>query len=316
MKNDNVYYLAQKQNKYNKYGKNINKKKKSVYFFTFLLVIFVIIAYNYLLNNRVVVVTADYKEIIDGFSTRGLIVRDEKTYNSTQAGDIQIYQTEGQRVAYGQPIVNINGVTIYNHQPGLVSYATDGLEDDLKPETISGITIDKFTEYRRNYKQLINNEYIKAGQAAFRIIDNNSFYLVVKTTAEEVGRYKNNELIFVKPESPGNRIYEANIIRKVTNDKEGLIFIKLDTFLKEWLNLRRAEFIFIKNIYRGISIPRKAIFTSTEGEGVLIVRSDGEYEFVELTIINGNEEFAIVKGIELGQKVITNPEDIDYGRGV
>ncbi|MFW6287768.1 MAG: HlyD family efflux transporter periplasmic adaptor subunit [bacterium] len=316
MKNENVYYLAQKKNNYNKYGKNNKKKRKSVYFFVFLLILFVIIAYNFLLSNRVVVVTADYNEIIDGFLTRGLIVRDERVYTTSQSGHINIFQKEGQRVAYGQPIASINGDTLYNYQPGLVSYATDGLEENLTPESISNITFEEFTAYKRNYNQWVNNEYIKAGQAAFRIIDNNCFYLVVKTTAKEVERYRNNEMVFVKPEDFDGRIYEAFIVKRVIENEEGLLFIKLDTFIKEWLNMRRAEFIFIKNIYRGITIPRKAVFTNTQGEGVLIIRPDGEYKFVELTIMKGNEEFVVVKGIDIGEKVITNPEDIDYGRGV
>ncbi len=317
MGKDNVYYLAQKKNNYKKYENHRKRSGKGIYlFFFFCLIVFFSFSYYYLTINRVVLVTADYKELVDGFSTEGLLIRKEKIYYADQAGSLILLKEEGERVGYGQSIIKINNEILYNHSPGLVSYAMDGLEDDLTMESIDSISLSKFSNYKRQYKQLVNNEHIEKGQAVFRIINNNSLHIVIKTDEIELQRYQDNEKVFIKPDFVKERILEANIIKRVSEEGEGLLIIKVDTFLKEWLNMRRAEFTFIKNIYRGITIPRKAIFTNPNGEGVLVYQADGGYKFSEVNILNGNDEFVIINGIEIGQKIIINPEDIDYGRGV
>jgi len=317
MGKDNVSYLAQKKDDYNKYGKNKKNRKKGIYLFFFIcLLVFFSLAYYYLTINRIVLVTADYNEIVDGFSTKGLLLRDEKKYYADQAGILLLLKEEGERVGYGEDIIKINNDILYNYNPGLVSYAIDDLEEELTLKNIDSINVSNFSNYKRKYKQLLNNDHIEKGQAVFRIINNDSFYIVIKTNLKETQRYRDNEEVFIKPDFVRNRIIEANIIRKVSEGNEGLLIVKVDTFLKEWLNIRRVNFTFIKNIYRGITIPRKAIFTNPNGQGVLIYQADRRYKFSKVNIVNGNDEFVVVSGIEIGQKVIINPEDVDYGRGV
>ncbi len=316
MGKDNLYYLAQKKNDY-KYGKNKKKRKKGKYIFFFIcLLVFFSIAYYYLTINRIDLVTADYNEIVDGFSTKGLLIRDEKKYYADQTGHIILLKEEGERVGYGQDIIKINNNILYNHNPGLVSYAIDNLEEKLTPKNIDNINIRNFSNYKRQYKQLLNNDYIEKGQALFRIINNDSFYIIIKTDFNEIERYRNNEKVFIKPDFLENRILEANIVKKVFEGNEGLLIIKVNTFVKEWLNIRRIDFTFIKNIYRGITIPRKAVFTIPSGQGVLVYQTDGRYKFSKVNIVYGNDQFVIVSGVEIGQKIIINPEDVDYGRGV
>jgi len=273
-------------------------------------------AYYYLTVNRVILITAEYDEIVDGFPTKGLLLRKEKLYYADQAGRIIFLKEEGERVGYGQDIIKINNRIFYNHNPGLVSYATDGLEEQLSLASIDSISISDFLNYKREYKQLVDNEYVEKGQAVYRIINNDSFYIVIKTDSKELQRYKVNEKVFIKPNFLIDRILEANIIKLVFEEEEGLMIIKVNAFVKEWLNIRRAKFTFIKNIYRGITIPRKAVFTNPNGEGVLVYQADGGYKFSKINILNGNDEFVVVNGIEIGQKIIINPEDVDYGRGV
>lgn len=317
MKKVNVYYLAQKSKEYDKDNNRQKNQRKKVYFMILISVmILFLLAYYYVSSNKVVLLTAEYNEIIDGFSTRGLLIRNEKKFYAEQDGTVTTLKEEGERVGYGQEIIKIDNNILYNYKPGLVSYAIDSLEEDLTPENINSITIDKFSEYTRKYKQLVSDDYIKKGQAVFRIINNDNFYIIIKTESNEVRRYKISEKVFVKPQFLNNRILEAEIIKKVLGHQEGLLVIKVNTFLKEWLNVRRAEFTFIKNIYRGITIPRKAIFQTPAGEGVLVYQPDGKYKFIEVTVLNGNTEFVVVQGIELGNKIVINPEDLDYGRGV
>jgi len=56
------------------------------------------------------------------------------------------------------------------------------------------------------------------------------------------------------------------------------------------------------------------VFNQLSGQGVLKVTGYNKYEFQEVFILNGNEEYVIVSGLKIGEEIITNPEDFDYGR--
>ncbi|MFW6306000.1 MAG: HlyD family efflux transporter periplasmic adaptor subunit [Bacillota bacterium] len=313
-KNNNIYYLSQNKKDYKNYQKK--KRKKSIFIILILIFILFLFAYFYLIKSQPTVFIAEQSELVDGFETECLLVRNEKVFRAEESGEIEFFLTEGERAGYGQKVMKIGDKTVYNNESGLVSYATDGLEDIVNTNTLSEITIDQFDSYQRKYKQLIEGNYIQTGQAAYRIIKNNNMYIVIKTNSSEASRYWVNEKVFIKISLKEDRLIEAYVQDIAINGNTGLLKIKLDIFLKEWLNLRWAEVIFIKNIYRGISIPRKAIFTSPEGEGVLVYTNDGDIKFKKITRGNENENMVIVEGIELGEKVIINPVDINYGRGV
>lgn len=311
MSKDKVYYLAQKR-----FKKPKGYKDRWVFILLIIIAIIFVVSFIYLIDNRLVIVNAQYSEIVDGFFTRGLIVRQEEVRFSPISGKVELIKSEGQRVGYGNKVIKIEDQYLYNNQTGIISYAVDGLEDDLFPGNLENITLTNFDSYSRNYRQLVDGDHIKKGQAIFRIVNNSQFYLIVKTDIEEVNRYNINELIFVKPTKLNKGLIDGKIIEKTVNGDSGLLKVKLNIFVKEWLNLRHVDVQFIKNIYRGIVIPRKSIFTSVQGEGVLVYKYDGSFQFKKVKVLEGNEELVIVDGLEIGDRVITNPQAVDYGKGV
>jgi len=315
---NDLFLLEEKKKLINNFNEKATKDARPFFFLLifFLFLIFFSV-YFYTVRNRVDILIANYTEVVDGFRTEGLLIRDEIVYRSPESGFVKLLSSEGKRVAYGEEIARIADRTIYNHHAGLLSYATDGLEEELTFNNINDITLDKYKTYRRNFKQNFNNEYIRKGQALFRIIKNNTMYLVIPCDKEEVSRYRIMETVFIQADELGKGLIEATVIDKKIENEEGFLTIRLNIFLQEWLNTRRVNFLFIKNIHRGIAIPRKAIFTTTAGEGVLIYDSlRNNYSFVQVRVLNGNREMVIVEGIDLGAHVVTNPEVIDYGRGV
>src|SRR5690606_17702058 len=104
---------------------------------------------------------------------------------------------------------------------------------------INDITLDKYKTYRRNFKQNFNNEYIRKGQALFRIIKNNTMYLVIPCDKEEVSRYRIMETVFIQADELGKGLIEATVIDKKIENEEGFLTIRLNIFLQEWLNTRR-----------------------------------------------------------------------------
>lgn len=319
MGKDNVFYIAQKkENHYHKqeYRRGFMGKKRFLFFFILVISFIAFIAFYYLFNNQLVMVLARYDEVVDGFETEGLLVRDEVVHYSPVSGFVRLKQTEGERVSYGQEIIDIDNTTLYNYNAGIVSYAVDNLEESLNPGILNKITIKDYNRYKRNFNQLVNGEYLTRGEPVFRIVKTDHLYLLVKASAKEVKRYRINERVFVRSLDLDKGLIDGEIIGTRLDGNEGLLIVSLNIFIPEWLNVRRVEIEFIKNIYRGIIIPRTAVFTQPEGQGVLIYNPDGSYTFKKIKVVEETGEQVVVDGVEVGDSVIANPQVVDYGRGV
>lgn len=318
MKNDNVYYLKQKKYK-NKY-KNKYKKQKSfkIYLLVFILLfIFGLILFT---RDRSTIVSVGYGQVVDGFNTKGLIIRDENVYFTPYSGQISLKKGEGQRIAYGQVVMEINTVAetkaIYNYQAGIISYAFDGLEEKLTPSNLSKLTKDDLDNLSRNYQQLTEGDYLGKNNKAFRIINNNYLVLIIKTDRQEVQRYYHNELVFIRDKQLKTDLIRAKIIDRVIYDNHGYLVVKLERYLSEWNNLRWVEIDFIKNIHRGVVVPRQAIFRQQEGQGVLVsISGSKQLQFKKVDILEGNNEKVIVRGLNIGDNVIKDPATVNYGQG-
>lgn len=307
---DHNYYFSSKQYKRRGYRQN---KVPLLLISLALILVLLLLYYRFFFNNAHIIL-AHYAQVIDGFETKGLVIREERVRYSPYSGYIVLRKKEGERVDYGNEVIRIDDQLLYNYRPGLISYSSDGLEEVLRPERLAEMTIKDFRQARRDFNQLVNGNYLKKGQAAFRIIDNNQMYVVIKTEAIEVERYRINETVFFQSDQYDYGLIDGRVAHKIVSGEQGLIIVALNLFVKEWLNLRWLDLKFIKNIYRGIVIPRKAIFTQPEGEGVLIYQPDGTYSFREIRIVNGNADEVVVNGVEVGESVIENPAAVNFGR--
>lgn len=312
MKDNNIYYLAQRKENLNKY-RHSEKKGIRNYLSLLLIILIFIFSYLYLINNQVLLYTVHYGEVVDGFQSRGLVLRNETVYGSNISGYIELRSTEGDRISSGTEVLKINERLIFNNQPGIISYASDGLEEILTIYNISDINLDQYQTLKRDFNQNTDGDYIKRGQAAYRIINNNEMYIIIQCSKKEIDRYLTNERVFIKSDIKSFLI-RARVYDKYINDNEGLMTLKLDNFIEEWINLRWVEFEFIKNIYWGIKVPRESVFISPDGQGVLVYKND-DYSFRNVNIINGNAEEVIVNGIHIGEQIVVNPEELNYGRG-
>ncbi|ADQ15024.1 HlyD family efflux transporter periplasmic adaptor subunit [Halanaerobium hydrogeniformans] len=297
-----------------------NKKypKFKIFFLLFIFIIIFIIGYQILGAAKFETIIASQGEIVDGFWANSVVVRDEKVFKAPISGRADLVEDEGDRIAVGEKVAEINSnndkKSIYNNKAGILSFAVDGLENEINSRGISQIDLNKIDDYKANYKHRITGRNIKEGEALYRIINNFEFYLIVPASKAQAERFQTNEIVFVQGKNSQAMLRARIIDIRADNEDNHYLFVKLDFFVPRWINVRRVNIKLIKNIYRGITIPRKAIFNQPSGQGVLKVSGYNEYKFQEITIIDSNQEAAVVEGIEIGDKIITNPEDFDYGR--
>ncbi|MFN2339829.1 MAG: HlyD family efflux transporter periplasmic adaptor subunit [Halanaerobium sp.] len=296
-------------------------KKNHINFKPFVIIFILIIAFIIGIQifgaARFETILAAQGEVIDGFWSEALIVRDEKVIEAPITGQVELMVGEGDRLASGKKLLEINSSSqkqkIFNQQAGIVSFAADGLEKKVNAESMSQIDLNNFENLQGNYEHLLSGDKVKKDEVLYRIINNFKLFLIIKVPDSQADRFRINELIFIEQRN-SDKLFEARIIDIRSNLEAKFFFIELEQFIPQWTNRRRIELNIIKNIYRGIKIPRKAVFNQPSGRGVLKVSGYNKYEFQEVIILDGNDDQVIVSGLEIGEEIITNPEDFDYGR--
>nr|WP_114474566.1 HlyD family efflux transporter periplasmic adaptor subunit [Halanaerobium sp. DL-01] len=292
------------------------KKRFLPYVIFFIVFVLIIIITHILDFSDYDIITAAHGEIIDGFETKALIIRDEKNIKSPAAGKVNLSSLEGDRISTGTKVAEIsleNGnLSIYNKIPGILSYATDGLESTVIPSNMNKLDLNNIEKYKGNYRHLISGNKIEQGKTLYRIINNFRLFLIVPAEKEEAERFRINEIIFLTEQKKTDLI-RGRIIDITEGIDKSFIFVKMDIFVPKWINIRWIDINFIKNIYRGIKIPRSAVFTQPSGQGVLKLSGYNKHVFQEVIVVDGDQENVIVKGLEVGVQVIVNPEDFNYG---
>jgi len=285
----------------------------------FILIIAAIIGIQIFGEAKFETILAAEGEVIDGFWSNVLIVRDEKVIKSPISGKLELLVKEGDRFAAGKQLAKINSSTaeqkIFNKKAGIVSFAVDGLESEININNLNQINLNKFDDYRANYQHLLSGNKVKKNDVLYRIVNNFDLSLITKVPEDQSDRFKINEIIFLEQKN-SDKLFKAKITNIHYNLENSFFYIKVNQFIPQWINRRRIKLNIIKNIYRGIKIPRQAVFNQPSGQGVLKVTGYNKYQFQEVVILNGNDEYVIVNGLEIGEEIITNPEDFDYGREV
>lgn len=299
----------------------MRKKDKKLRFkpfvIIFVLLIVIILGIQIFGAARFETIFASQGEVIDGFWSEALLVRDERVVYSPLFGKVNLLVGEGNRLSTGRKLAEINSANqkqkIFNKKAGIVSFAVDGLEEKINLDNLYEIDLKDFDKYQGNYQHLISGKRVKKNEALYRIINNFNLHLIAPVSEKEANRFRLNEVIFLK-EQGSEELIKAKIIDIRHSLDNSFLFIKVDLFVPQWINIRRVNLNIIKNIYRGIKIPRKAVFKQPSGQGVLKVTGYNKYDFQELVILDGNDDYVIVSGIDIGEEIITNPEDFDYGR--
>lgn len=283
----------------------------------FIVIIIIIIAVQIFSAAKFETILAAQGEVIDGFWTNVLILRDEKVLKSPVKGKVKLLADEGERISVGKKVAEIETnkgkYNFYNQQAGIISFAVDGLEEKINIEKMDQINLNQFEKIKGKYQHLITGDKLNKNEDLFRMVNNFKLFLLLEVPKEQLDRFRINELIFLKDRHL-EQLFEARIFDIKHNLNKSFFYIKVERFIPHWLNIRWVELNIIKNIYRGIKIPRKAVFTQPSGKGVLKISGYNKYEFQELRIIDGNEDFVIVQGLEIGEEIIINPEDFNYGR--
>lgn len=260
-----------------------------------------------------------YGEVIDSIESEALIIRDEKVIYADNDGVITLSYKEGERASYGQKVIKINNQNnneaYYAKQSGLISYGFDGLEGEFEFDNLSQYSVDKFTDLQSDYDHLVSDREINSGDPIYRIVNNSKVFFAFILENSEADNYRIREQVFLNESNSKRNLIKGRVYNKISNSDKTVILIEVNKFKDDWLNRRYINFELISNIYRGLVIPRSAVFNTAQGRGVLVENNRGIIEFRNLEIIGGNSKELVVERLNLGDRIIINPEVLNYGRG-
>ena len=303
-----------------KNNSNKNKRNKFIswkYFVFITLVIIGLISFFVLKEDNIQTTRISYQEIVSGFETEGLVIRDEKNFKAPISGEINILKNEGERAAYGEQIAYIENedqkYNIYSQEPGIISYAHDGLEQSLRFGSITPQLLDNYDDFERNYKQYVSGNRVKKGAILYRIINNYNQYLLIEIEDDKAQIFKQNETVFLDRNNEKKYI-KANIKKIYEYNNMNYLLLDLNYYVKEWNNIRWVDIKLIKNIYEGLAVPNSSIFKTATGTKILLYTFDNEIKIKNVNVIETTNNWSIIENVEIGDKVIINPENVNYGR--
>ena len=307
-------------------------KNKSNFFWKALLILLVFLVILFLVisqfaDSRPRSEVVRFGEVVDRVESEALLIREERVFTSSAPGRVELARPEGERVSYGEKVAWLetaeNRIAVYTELAGVISFARDGHEEDLRPGNIADLNFAKYQAVDPEYSHVIDGHELEEGSFLFRIVDNDHVYMAFPLPDKEVERFTPGENVFIR-RSHTEDLIPARItaINRESDSSAGngdgsdkaLLVIRVDRFKQRWLNQRQVEKTLIKNIYRGLVIPREAVFLTPEGRGVLVQDRDGSYRFTRVDVTGGNADKLVVEGLEIGQQIIANPESVDYGR--
>ena len=185
--------------------------------------------------------------------------------------------------------VNSNNIRYYTTNSGIVSYNIDGFENIYLPQDFENYTYDKINVENIN-KDTIDDNYVKAGSAVFKMIDNFQWYIAIKIEdIKDIVDYEINQNIWIQLENNEKEI-TGRIIAINPTDNHAVIVIRLNDYLHEFYNLRFLNVHIIQSKTNALKIPSKVIIEKDGQKGVYIKEINGIVKFRPIIVLSEDED--------------------------
>ncbi len=260
--------------------------------------------------NRMDLVSVRIDVLEETVDRESVVIRKETVRTVPLSGSVKYLVEENDRVRVGAPLLKIPSAevnrtsqdanhTIYASVAGTVSKECDGLESVLTPATLESLDLESV------YDKVIQGTFTgkqEEGEPAIKIVDNLSpVYLCFPREGielEEGGR--------VRVRVPGSKEILTGTVAKMSGS---IAVAKVAPIPNEMIAKRICHIDVIKRRAEGMVVPVSSLVEEDGVTGVYAVIA-GKMRFTEVEVVGVFETRAVVKGLALGQEVVSNPETI------
>ena len=206
-------------------------------------------------------------------------------------------------------------------ESGIVSHIIDGFEEVLTPQNMQYITREQTRMYVGR-DSFVQNIAVDAGDAVFKIIESNTWYIASYIDNDLVTDWTPNRAVRIYIEKNDEFIGHPFWVNTVTrrNDSESFVTLRSDVQIQDFLDMRTISFKTYDSVYSGIKIPMTSItertFLKIPERYVSIVRHN-------ITVVNRQDGNSIaqetiniktLRGIERDEGYVYILQDFDNVR--
>lgn len=199
----------------------------------------------------------------------------------------------------------VRTVSFESKSSGIVSYYADGYESTLTPDSLDTLTWEDVSGITSRTVDLKHTS-LKKGDPVLKICDNDNWYIVCWVEAASVANYTvGNEVSITLPEGTVDMEVES-----ITQDGERWkIIFWSNNYYEAFAESRVEEGIIVSQDYTGLITETENIITKDGQPGVMVLRKNGDYEFVRVKIKASDGEYSALEDVsftdEEGQFVNT-----------
>ncbi len=216
----------------------------------------------------------------------------------------------------------VNSQSLLARKAGLISFSSDGLEDELTAKRMSSITSEEVQEYLKNTAAIpsiprdVQNGAVMLRQVVgieqyfAMVVDSMTYSLV--SEREKIGLYLPTEDL---------RIDGVEIVNAEPRVGGVYLVLKTDQALAHLLDARSVRVDVIVNEAVGLKVPRTALRTDDElaSTSKLTVVQNGYYRVMDVMVVASDQDFVIVEAanegdiLRQGSLIVLNPDAVTEG---
>ncbi|MDO4552192.1 MAG: HlyD family efflux transporter periplasmic adaptor subunit [Bacillota bacterium] len=220
-------------------------------------------------------------------------IRSEEVFYASAGGTLQYYAEEGELIRKGGKILEIlpAGVSYRAEGSGcLVSYYIDSYEGSFTPETMATLERSQVESMELSMREL-TRESTTEGEALYKLVQNDRWYGVFWTDAENIVKYTVGSSVDV--ELPLGTI-TGSIYEILDAGDEWKVILEFDRHYQEMARLRKQELRVISADYDGLMVRNVSITSQEDRAGVFVKTISGEFVFTPVKIIASDGEYSLV----------------------
>lgn len=278
------------------------RKKRNIYaVLTALFVIAVAGLYSYLYlipditGALTPTVTVEYGNLQTSETARCTVVREETVVYASESGTVSYYSNETEKTRKGTKVLDVypvgsTGTAYTAPTTGFVSYYVDGWEESFKPDSMATLKPEELMETDIVPEDIRKND-AEQGDALFKIVTNDTWYMVLTVPKEAKDAYGLNSNVTVMFGDAGVR---ARVSETYDRGDYAMVILKTSRYYEHFAQIRQTDVKVITSDYSGLLLPDSAI-AEEEGEyGAYVLGIDGNYSFVPVEILTRSGDKVLV----------------------
>lgn len=233
--------------------------------------------------------------------------------------------------------INTSNIKYYTQNGGIISYILDGYENVYLPIEFEKYTYKKldskdyFKDKESKKEKIEEDKNVSVGQAIYKLLDDFQWYMAIKIEKiEDIKDLDINQRVKIRMHEDNSQI-EGNIININKDGNNAVIVVKFNTMMYKFYDQRVAMVELIKSERDVLKIPKRAITTQDDQDGVYIknkggivefkpifeIKQAGDYSYIETGDNNSNiylkEDSEAIKTISIFDELILNKNSVKEG---